>query len=130
MKQRQNIVCQNQFPSRDMGGIKIYFKGKLLCMSPKPWFAQLVSAKSSQNNFPNKECWNNFLQYRVYHSNFSYICEIFIANCVLKRKYCNIILAELQWAEMWHPVTDSIFNVSGDARIHTLFSEHAALLIS
>lgn len=43
MKQGQNTVCQNQFPSRDMGGIRIYFKGKLLCMSPTSWFAQLVS---------------------------------------------------------------------------------------
>lgn len=56
MKQRQNTVCQNQFSSRDIGGIKIYFKGKLLYMSLKPWIAQFVSAKSSQNNFPNKEC--------------------------------------------------------------------------
>lgn len=112
MKQRQNTVCQNQFPSRDMGGIKIYFKGKLLCISPTSWFAQLVSGL----NLPKlisliKNVGIIFLQYAVYLSNFSYICEIFIPKCFLKRKYCDIILGKLQWAEMWHPVTDSIFCV-------------------
>lgn len=60
----------------------------------------------------------------------SHICEIFIPRCFLKRKYSNIILGKLQRAEMWHPVTDSIFSVSDDARIYPLCSEHAAQLLS
>lgn len=74
MKQRQNTVCQNQFPSSDMGGIKIYFKGKLLCTSPTSWFAQLVSVLKLPNLISLiKNVGIIVLQYAVYHSNFSYM---------------------------------------------------------